>query len=397
MKSKVPVTVLSGYLGSGKTTILNHVLNNRQGLRVAVIVNDMSEVNIDAQLVRNNTALSRTKEKLVELSNGCICCTLREDLLMEVQSLVEQGAYDYIIIESSGISEPVPVAQTFSYEDELTGIDLKELCELDTMVTVVDASRFWLDLKSGESLLDRKQSVSELDEREISDLLLDQIEFCDVLVINKIDLVSEKQLEKLKKVLKKLQPEAKIITTMDGKVDPAKILGTGLFNLEKASNSAGWLKELQIGIENHVPETDEYGISSFVYKRKEPFHTERLYEWLQNMPDDIVRSKGIAWCATRNDVALLLSQAGLSVNIEPMAYWVASLPGDRQAQLLQSNPEIASEWDPDYGDRMTQLVFIGTELNKEEIITELDHCLLTEAEYMVDWKELNDPFDWHIQ
>jgi len=396
MKKSIPVTVLSGYLGSGKTTILNHVLNNKQGLKTAVIVNDMSEINIDAQLVKKETSISRTKEKLVELSNGCICCTLREDLLVEIQNIVEQGEIDYILIESSGISEPVPVAQTFSYADELTGIDLTDKCQLDTMVTVVDANRFWHDFGSGESLLDRKEAVGEEDEREVSDLLLDQIEFCDVLVINKSDLVTSEQLEKLKRVLKKIQPEANVVITSYGKIDPATILGTGLFDLEKASNSAGWLKELQLGPENHVPETDEYGISSIVYKRREPFHTERLNEWLHQMPDNIVRSKGIIWCATRNEHAILLSQAGQSVNIEPISYWVAALHEKQQELILNDNPELRNEWLPESGDRMTQLVLIGLDLDQEEITEELDRCLLTETEYTMEWAELNDPFAWHI-
>lgn len=397
MQKPIPVTVLSGYLGSGKTTILNHVLNNKQGLRAAVIVNDMSELNIDAQLVERETSLSRTEEKLVELSNGCICCTLREDLLVEIQKIVDQEKFDYILIESSGISEPVPVAQTFSYADDLTGIDLSDKCRLDTMVTVVDANRFWHDFGSGESLLDRKEAVSEADEREVSDLLLDQIEFCDVLIINKSDLVTPYQLEKLKHVLKKLQPEAKVIVTSHGKVDPAMILGTGLFDLEKASNSAGWLKELQIGPENHVPETDEYGISSFVYKRREPFHTERLNEWLHQMSANIVRSKGIIWCATRNEHALLLSQAGQSVNIEPISYWVAALHEKQQKIILDENPELRNEWLPDSGDRMTQLVLIGLELDHGTITEELDRCLLTDTEYTMDWSDLHDPFEWHTE
>jgi len=397
MKQPIPVTVLSGYLGAGKTTILNHVLNNKQGLRVAVIVNDMSEINIDAKLVKQETSLSRTEEKLVEMSNGCICCTLREDLLVEIKRIVDQGKFDYILIESSGISEPVPVAQTFSYADDMTGIDLTASCRLDTMVTVVDANRFWHDFGSGDSLLDRKEAVSEADEREISDLLLDQIEFCDVLIINKSDLVTKEQLEKLKRVLKKLQPEAQLIITSQGKIDPASILGTQLFNLEKASNSAGWLKELQIGPDNHVPETDEYGIASFVYKRREPFHTERFYQWIHQMPENIVRAKGITWCATRNEVALLFSQAGPSANIEPITYWVASLPAAKQQALLQENPEVAKEWDVMHGDRMTQLVFIGIDLDRETISEQLDRCLLTEAEYLEDWTELPDPFDWQVQ
>lgn len=262
--NKIPVTVLSGYLGAGKTTILNNVLNNRDGLKVAVIVNDMSEVNIDADLVRKGTELSRTEEKLVEMSNGCICCTLREDLLKEVERLTKEGKFDYILIESTGISEPVPVAQTFSYVDENLGIDLSKYCRLDTMVTVVDAYNFWNDYQSGENLLQRRQALSDEDEREVADLLIDQIEFCDVLVINKCDMVEKEQLDLLEKTLRKLQPNAKIIKTSYGKIDPREILNTNLFDFDKASRSAGWIKEIQKGF--HTPETEEYGISSFVFR-----------------------------------------------------------------------------------------------------------------------------------
>lgn len=397
MDKKIPVTVLSGYLGAGKTTILNHILQNRQGLKVAVIVNDMSEVNIDAELVKQGGELSRTEEKLVEMSNGCICCTLREDLLIEVERLAKQGNIDYIIIESTGISEPIPVAQTFSYIDEELGIDLTRFCRLDTMVTVVDANRFWKDYQSGDRLLDRKQALSEDDTREIADLLIDQIEFCDVLILNKCDLVSEEELAKLEKVLKTLQPKAKFIRTVKGEIDPREILNTGLFNFEEASSSAGWIKELEQGHDQHTPENEEYGISSFVYSRRLPFHSERFYNWLHSMPENIVRAKGIAWCATRNNLALLMSQAGPSVSIEPISYWVASLPKEEQQQILKENPHLLDEWDDQFGDRQTELVFIGMDLRPEEIIKELDKCLLTDAEFDQDWSTLPDPFPWNLQ
>ncbi len=392
--SKIPVTVLSGYLGSGKTTLLNHVLNNRQGMKLAVIVNDMSEVNIDSEIVQTKGGFSRTEEKLVELSNGCICCTLREDLLVEVEKLANQGDIDYIIIESSGISEPIPVAQTFSYIDDELGIDLTKFCRLDTMVTVVDANRFWHDYESGDTLLDRKEEVGENDERNIADLLIDQIEFSNVILLNKCDLVTEEAAENLENVLKTLQPDAKIIRTENSLIDIKEVINTNLFDFEKASESAGWMKELQAGPAAHTPETEEYGVSSFVYYSKSPFHSERFNEWCGSMPMQIVRAKGIAWCASRNDLALLLSQAGPSVKIEPISYWVASLPEDRQAEIIKSNPQLEETWDMTHGDRHTKLVFIGMDLEIDLIKKELDECLLTEDEYDSEWSKLGDPFYW---
>jgi len=394
MTRKIPVTVLSGYLGSGKTTIMNHILQNEKDMRVAVIVNDMSEINIDAELIANGSGISRTEEKFVELSNGCICCTLREDLLQEVERLARLGTIDYILIESTGISEPIPVAQTFSYLDEDLGIDLSEFCQLDTMVTVVDANRFWHDFQSGESLLERKEAVGELDERDVADLLIDQIEFCDVLVLNKCDLVSGEEIERLERILRALQPEAKLIRSINGFIEPSEILNTGSFDFERVSESAGWLKELELGHENHTPETEEYGISSFTYIRRRPFHPIRFVEWCDQMPETIVRAKGIIWSAKHQDVALLISQAGSSAKIEPVSYWVAALPKEQQQEVFLQSPEVLEDWDEEFGDRMTQLVIIGVDLDKESIKKELDTCLLTEDEFNNSWESLQNPFNW---
>lgn len=390
MDNKIPVTVLSGYLGSGKTTIMNHVLNNKVGLKVAVIVNDLSEVNIDATLIKEGSGLSRIDEKLIEMSNGCICCTLREDLLQEVEKLALENRFDYILIESTGVGEPVPVAQTFTYVDENQNIDLSKFCKLDTMVTVVDAYRFWTDFSSGESLIDRQQAVGEDDHREIVDLLIDQIEFCDVLILNKCDMVDEDELNELEGVLRKLQPRAQFYRTKNGRIDPNAILNTGLFNYEEAENSAGWIKELEK--EEHIPETEEYGISSFVYERTRPFHPGRLMAWMEDWPVDVVRAKGTIWLATRNDTAQSMSQAGHSIQFGPSGNWIAALPKDEQEQMIAEYPEIKLKWDTIFGDRLNKIVLIGIEINKSEISDSLDACLLNDEELIDDWKQLEDPF-----
>ncbi|MCP3745221.1 MULTISPECIES: GTP-binding protein [Paenibacillus] len=391
-KKAIPVTVLSGYLGAGKTTILNHVLNNRDGMKVAVIVNDMSEVNIDAELVKKEGGLSRTEEKLVELSNGCICCTLREDLLLEVKKLTEQGGFDYILIESTGISEPVPIAQTFTYVDEGTGIDLASLAKLDCMVTVVDANRFWHDFESGETLLDRRQATGEDDTRDISDLLIDQIETCDVLILNKCDLVQPAELDKLEGVLRRLQPEARIIRTSKGKVAPSDILNTGLFNFDKASQSAGWIRELEL--ESHTPETDEYGINSFVYRRRRPFHPARLAEFMNYWPEEVVRAKGLAWIATPQDWAASISQAGPSIQFGPAGSWLAALSEEERQEIVAADPEALDHWDEQWGDRMNEIVMIGIGMNRPDLEEELDECLLNDNEMNMDWSSFENPLPW---
>ncbi|WP_340387453.1 GTP-binding protein [Paenibacillus sp. FSL E2-0151] len=394
-QKQVPVTVLSGYLGSGKTTVLNHVLNNRQGLKVAVIVNDMSEVNIDAALVKGEATLSRTEEKLVELSNGCICCTLRDDLMQEIEKLVNEGKYDYILIESTGISEPVPVAQTFTYADAESGIDLTSLARLDCLVTVVDANRFWHDFGSGQSLLDRNQATGDEDTRDVVDLLIDQIETCDVLLLNKCDLVDDTELNKLEGIIRKLQPNAKIIRTENGQVIPSEILNTGRFDFEKVSMSAGWIQELEK--ESHTPETEEYGIGSFVYRRRKPFHPSRLAEFMSYWPEEVVRAKGLVWLAAEGDVAASLSQAGPSIQFGPAGHWVAALPEADKEEILRNEPDVLEKWDAQWGDRQTELVMIGIEMERASIEDELDQCLLSDEEMLGDWGHFDNPLPWPVE
>lgn len=386
MHKKLPVTVLSGFLGAGKTSLLNHVLHNKEGQKVAVIVNDMSEVNIDAQAIERENVLSRTEEKLVEMSNGCICCTLREDLMVEVERLANENRFDYLLIESTGISEPIPVAQTFSYVDENNGIDLSSFSYVDTMVTVVDCFNFFRDFGSAETLWDRELTDDDLDNRTIVNLLTDQVEFANVILLNKADLVSDETLGILEAAIRKLNPGAKTIRTQFGQVNPKEIMGTGAFDFEQASSSAGWIKELET---EHTPETEEYGISSFAFRSQRPFHPQRLHQYLNDdYPHNIIRAKGLFWMASRPDIAISFSQAGGSVRLESAGSWWSSMPEEVRHQYpvyAEVQSDLMKRWHPQWEDRKNELVFIGQNLEKENCIAELEACLLTEEE-ADDWR-----------
>ncbi|MCL4161244.1 UNVERIFIED_CONTAM: hypothetical protein GTU68_001819 [Idotea baltica] len=347
----------------------------------------MSEINIDAQFIENENTLSRTEEKLVEMSNGCICCTLREDLMVEVEKLAAQNKFDYLLIESTGISEPIPVAQTFTFESEDGTIDLSRFSYVDTMVTVVDGFNFLKDFSSPDYLTTRSLTDIEGDHRTIVNLLTDQIEFANVIIINKIDLITPDQLEELQAIIHKLNPEARIITATESKVELAHVINTGLFDYEKAEASAGWIQEME---NEHVPETEEYGIGSFVFRSKKPFHPERFLTYLnQSFPQNIIRSKGLFWLASRSDQALLWSSAGGSCKADSAGVWWTSMPFSERinyASFCENQDQIESDWDVLFGDRKIELVFIGQHINKEKMISELEDCVLTEPEIQV-WKE----------
>ncbi|WP_348689245.1 zinc metallochaperone GTPase ZigA [uncultured Pseudoalteromonas sp.] len=393
MINKLPVTVLSGFLGAGKTTVLSHILNNRQGKKVAVIVNDMSEINIDAATIKNDVSLNHSNEKLVEMSNGCICCTLREDLLVEVGKLAKDGRFDYLVIESTGISEPLPVAETFTFADE-NGISLGDVATLDTMVTVVDAVNFLTDYEQANDLQDTGESLGEDDERSVADLLIDQVEFADVILISKTDLVTNEQLNKLIAILNTLNTQAKMIPISNGNININEVLNTGLFNFARAQQAPGWLKEMR---GEHIPETEEYGISSFNYTARRPFNPEKFYHFLHNTEQfgKLIRSKGYFWLATRPLFCAQWSQAGGIAHYGFAGMFYKAIPKKDWPTELELLADINSKWVEPFGDMRQELVFIGQSLNKQAMIEALDDCLLPEEAVLKGkdfWKTYNDPF-----
>jgi G3E family GTPase len=393
MIRKLPATVLSGFLGAGKTTVLSHILNNREGKKVAVIINDMSEINIDSAIVQSEVSLNRSEEKLIEMSNGCICCTLREDLLEEVTKLAQEGRFDYLIIESTGISEPLPIAETFTFADE-NGVSLSDVADLDTMVTVVDAVNFLNDYDEAKDIQDAGESLGEDDERSVADLLVDQVEFADVILISKTDLVDSVDTERLTAILQSLNTHAKIIPISQGQVDIDAVLSTGLFNFERAQQAPGWLKQMR---GEHVPETEEYGIASFSYEARRPFNPEKFHQFLHNTNKygKLIRSKGYFWLASRPDFAGQWSQAGGIARYGFAGMFWKAVPKEDWPTDDESLASIEKQWLEPFGDMRQELVFIGQNLDQRRIIQALDECLLSETEVKLGdryWQALSDPF-----
>ncbi|MFL2491578.1 MAG: zinc metallochaperone GTPase ZigA [Luminiphilus sp.] len=393
MMKKLPVTVLSGFLGAGKTTVLSHILNNRDGKRVAVIVNDMSEINIDSAVVQNEVSLNRSEEKLVEMSNGCICCTLREDLLEEVNNLAKAGRFDYLVIESTGISEPLPVAETFTFADE-DGVSLSDVADLDTMVTVVDAVNFLKDYEEAKYLQDTQESLGDEDERSVADLLVDQVEFADVILVSKTDLASSEDVSRLQAILKTLNTHAQIIPIANGNVDVDAVLSTGSFDFERAQQAPGWLAEMR---GEHVPETEEYGISSFSYQARRPFHPEKFFAFLHGTEryGKLLRSKGYFWLATRPEFAGQWSQAGGIARYGFGGMFWSAVPRSRWPDDPEYLASIEKSWEEPFGDMRQELVFIGQGLDEPSVRSALDDCLLNDEEMFAGrqfWETLPDPF-----
>ena len=391
--SRLPVTVLSGFLGAGKTTVLSHILNNRQNKKVAVIVNDMSEINIDASMVKNEVSLNHSEEKLVEMSNGCICCTLREDLLLEINKLAKDNKFDYLVIESTGISEPLPVAETFTFADE-EGVSLSDVAKLDTMVTVVDAVNFLKDYEEAKSIQETGESLGDEDERSVADLLVEQIEFADILLISKIDLVEALEVKKLNAILRSLNTNARIIPITNGEVEIDNVLNTGLFDFEKAKQAPGWLKEMR---GEHTPETEEYGISSFSYVARRPFYPEKFYQFVHNTKQfgKLIRSKGYFWLGSRLEYAGQWSQAGGIARYGFAGMFWKAVPEHNWPIDEDSLATIKSQWEEPFGDMRQELVFIGQSLDHEAMIKALDDCLVSEEDLLKGekfWTTMNDPF-----